>query len=307
MKKWLIYLSFALVSCSLLYAEPEPVKPDHNGIYTLSVTNGDLGELGLKKYFGKELITKRWNKGSYRGIWNFELPQSGLYIFEINYAAALPSSKILVELNGKKWFDWKIMITWKWSDMQNMRPKKGSIKSGKNRLVLSVPNVKSDCFELYCIRLIPASLEQRIAQLKKQPYLGMSVDEMELILGKGLPEDYNVEEKGGPTDIDADIYKGLNTLKKVLIWRPANDYFIKGAFIDDKCIALKVGGKKMAVTEAIKRTQTFLPKVQFSTKGYKKGQEFTAYSPDDEKRYKFQYWENSFDLKDSGAVRELNK
>lgn len=284
------------------------LAPNEKGIFLLTPANGELKGLKMQDRRGEPVIDQ-WKPGGSSITWKVDVPRAGLYTYEIIWSASMPFNSVLMTANGKKWLDWKIEITWNWQCYKVKRTKKAFLQEGVTDLAMSIPlSSKPSLINFAAIRLLPVALDKEIIDLKKRPCLGMTLEEMELLLGKSLPQEGSHPiDRTAPGDTDAALYEGLKEKIVSKMWIPEDDYIIDGCFLDNRCIALKVKQKDKTLTKALTHASTILPGTKFSNKGYKKGLEFVTDSQDENKMYKFYFWGDHYEVRAAGALRAMQK
>lgn len=300
-----VLTSFFLTTTAI---SADVLTPNEKGIFLLTPANGELKGLKIKDRRGEPVI-EQWSPGGSSVTWKIDVPKAGLYTYEIIWSASLPFNSILMTANGQKWLDWKIDITWNWETYQIRRPKKAFLQAGVTNLAMSIPMTqRTSSINFSAIRLLPVALDKEIIALKKRPCLGMTVEEMELLFGKALPQPgRHPIDRTAPGDPDAALFEGLNDKIVSKMWIPICDYVLEGCFLDNRCIALKVNQKDKAFTKALTHASIILPGAKFSNKGYKKGLEFVTDSLDENKMYKFYFWGDHFEVRAAGAMRAMQK
>ncbi len=168
-----------------------------------------------------------------------------------------------------------------------------------------------DCFEVRApgsVHEVRESAEKEFQKLISRVRLGMSLEQLQEILGKGNTRQNFDLERNAAGDTDSNIYKGINKRCTGNIWAfPANaDSHITAIMFNGTCIGLDISQRNgFTAEEALNLAQTFIPNVQFNVTPARLAPNMTYYSTNYNKGYKMQFRGAYLELKASSLLKAL--
>lgn len=145
--------------------------------------------------------------------------------------------------------------------------------------------------------------------IKSKPRLGRTLEELELIWGKGIPMTVDhifIFQKWADGDRDHGMYRDIKKDCSAIQWRfpDIKDFYIKGLFWNGVCVAIDT--RCASPAEAVKLAGQLIPRVKFPTKIPVKNQNFVTYSTSPNGKYKLLFHSHRWiALSDSGYIKSV--
>lgn len=293
--------------------DPAQVIPaDKHGSFLLLINESTYSGFSLGEREEGIYTSQVWRTRDAFAKWVIDVPSAGEYILEAQWGKPHTHECIFdIHVNGTPSLKWVPGRTSHWISYPFWHRNsavvgKITLPRGKVEIRVSA-SVIPDAVDVAGFRFVPSEgYEEKTKALRSGSRLGLSLYEMELLYGPGMRRKQTsakIGQEGSPGDEDRMLYQSIANKTQRIGWA-FNNMKMLGYFYMDKCVGLEFdiwedNSREAAWTVA----KTMVPNVEFNTTRIPANGKFTTYSKD--KKYKFQYWESEFEIKDSALVRQL--